>query len=174
MTYSSWFCCHIIKLSYLISFSTSVSSGLQCPCLSSTKACIGFQLSNDNEMLIQKVEILYTQNHLDLHHQLICGRGCLLALHLPLHYYCFDGLGFPFMCLHLLRHALYFLWMDFHPCLYIYRVSTWICLFLPTTYYVQNLKSKHDLESVIQFLQNITLVNYVWAKKKLLNSNATQ
>ncbi len=24
------------------------------------------------------------------------------------------------MCLNLLQHALYFLWMDFHPCLYIY------------------------------------------------------
>jgi hypothetical protein len=47
----------------------------------------------------------------------------LLTLHLPLHYYCFDGLGFPFMCLHLLQHALYFLWIDFHPCLYICRVS---------------------------------------------------
>jgi hypothetical protein len=41
---------------------------------------------------------------------------CLL-----LHYYYFDGLGFPFMCLHLFQHALYFLWMDFHPCLYIYK-----------------------------------------------------
>jgi len=27
-------------------------------------------------------------------------------------------LVFLFVCLHLLRHALYFLWMDFHPCLY--------------------------------------------------------
>ncbi len=26
----------------------------------------------------------------------------------------------PCVCLHLLRHALYFLWMDFHPCLYVY------------------------------------------------------
>jgi hypothetical protein len=33
------------------SFSTSVSSWLQCPCLSCTKACIGFQLSNDNEIV---------------------------------------------------------------------------------------------------------------------------
>jgi hypothetical protein len=24
------------------------------------------------------------------------------------------------MCLHLFQHALYFLWMDFHPCLHIY------------------------------------------------------
>jgi len=47
----------------------------------------------------------------------------LLALHLPLHCYCFDGLGFPLVCLHLLQHALYFLWIDFYPCLYIYRVS---------------------------------------------------
>ncbi len=39
----------------------------------------------------------------------------LLALRLPLHSYYFDGLGFPFMCLRLLWHALYFLWMDFHP-----------------------------------------------------------
>ncbi len=43
----------------------------------------------------------------------------LLALHLPLHCYCFDGLGFPLVCLHLLQHALYY----FYPCLYIYRAS---------------------------------------------------
>ncbi len=47
------------------------------------------------------------------------------SLRLPLHYYCFDG---PFMCLHLHRHALYFLKMDFHPCLYIYQV---FLLFFP-------------------------------------------
>ncbi len=43
-----------------------------------------------------------------------------LTLHLPLHYYCFDGLGFSYVCLHLHRHALYFLWMDFYPCVYTY------------------------------------------------------
>ncbi len=48
------------------------------------------------------------------------AEDALLALHLPLHYYYYDCLGFPFMCLHLLKHALYILWMDFHPCLYIY------------------------------------------------------
>jgi hypothetical protein len=32
----------------------------------------------------------------------------------------FDGLGFLFVCLHLLHNALYFLWMDFHPWFYIY------------------------------------------------------
>jgi hypothetical protein len=46
-------------------------------------------------------------------------KDVLLALRLPLRCYYFDGLGFPFMCLHLLRHALNFLWMDFHPCIYI-------------------------------------------------------
>jgi hypothetical protein len=29
-------------------------------------------------------------------------------------------MSFGFVCLHLLWHALYFLWMDFHPCLYMY------------------------------------------------------
>jgi hypothetical protein len=48
------------------------------------------------------------------------AKDALLALCFPFHYYGFDGLGFPFMCLHLLQHALYFLWMDFHPCLYIH------------------------------------------------------
>ncbi len=46
-------------------------------------------------------------------------KDVLLALRLPLHCYYFDGLDFPFMCLHLLRHVLNFLWMDFHPCIYI-------------------------------------------------------
>ncbi len=32
----------------------------------------------------------------------------------------FDCFGFPVVCLHLLWHALYLLWMEFHPCLYIY------------------------------------------------------
>jgi hypothetical protein len=49
-----------------------------------------------------------------LHHYLICGRW----LHLQLHYYCFDCFGFPFRCLHLPRHALYFL-LRF-PSLFIY------------------------------------------------------
>jgi hypothetical protein len=41
---------------------------------------------------------------------------------LPIKYgaaYCYDCFGFHFMCLHLLQHVLYFLWMDFHLCLYI-------------------------------------------------------
>jgi hypothetical protein len=47
-------------------------------------------------------------------------KDALSTLRFPFHYYYCDGLGFPFVCLHLLRHALYFLWMDFYPCLYIY------------------------------------------------------
>jgi hypothetical protein len=52
------------------------------------------------------------------------AEDAILTLHLPFHYYYFDGLGFPFVCLHLLKHALYFLWMDFHPCLYIYGFTS--------------------------------------------------
>jgi len=37
-----------------------------------------------------------------------------------LHYYCFDDLGFLFMCLHLFQHTLNVLWMDFHLCLCVY------------------------------------------------------
>jgi hypothetical protein len=48
------------------------------------------------------------------------SEDALLALHLSLHYYKCDCIGFVFMCSHLLIHALYFLWMDFHPYLYIY------------------------------------------------------
>ncbi len=33
-------------------------------------------------------------------------------------FYCF---GFPLMCLHWLRDVFYLLYVDFHPCLYIYR-----------------------------------------------------
>ncbi len=53
----------------------------------------------------------------------ITCKYCVNVNHLHLHvwtyYYCFDSLGFRLMCLHLLWHALYFLWMDFHPCLYV-------------------------------------------------------
>ncbi len=48
------------------------------------------------------------------------GEDALLALGLLLHYYyCFDCFGFSLVYLHLLRHALYLLRMDLHPCLYI-------------------------------------------------------
>ncbi len=47
-------------------------------------------------------------------------KDAILALGLLLRYYYFDCFGFPLVCLHLLWHALYLLWMDFHPCLYIY------------------------------------------------------
>jgi len=55
-------------------------------------------------------------------------KDSFLTLGLLLHYYFFYCFGFPFMCLHLLQHALYFLWMDFHPCLYIYTwfFFTWL------------------------------------------------
>ncbi len=56
----------------------------------------------------------------------------LSALCLPFHYYCFDGLGFPFMCLHLFRHVLYFWWIDFQSCLYIYIYIYKIFLFSTT------------------------------------------
>jgi hypothetical protein len=48
------------------------------------------------------------------------AEDAILTLGLLLHHYYFDCFGFPLMCLHLLRHALYLLWMDFHPCLCIY------------------------------------------------------
>jgi hypothetical protein len=44
-----------------------------------------------------------------------------LALHVPLHYYCFFyGLGFPFMCLHLHQHALCFFVDGFSSFVYMY------------------------------------------------------
>jgi len=36
------------------------------------------------------------------------AKDAFLTLRFPFHYYGFDGLGFPFVCLHLLRHVLYF------------------------------------------------------------------
>jgi hypothetical protein len=64
---------------------------------------------------------------------------------LPVKYvaaYCFDCFGFHFVCLHLLRHVLYFLWMDFHPCLYIYTefslFSQWYKE--PCLVYIKNLE----------------------------------
>jgi len=47
------------------------------------------------------------------------AEDALSTLCFPFHYYCFDGPGFPFMCLHLFRHALYFL-VDRFSFFYIY------------------------------------------------------
>ncbi len=63
----------------------------------------------------------------------------LSTLHLPLHYYYFDGLGFPFMLLHLHQHALYFLWIDFHPCLYIYIYRSFSLLIFCNKFLVSTL-----------------------------------
>ncbi len=59
------------------------------------------------------------------------AEDALSTLCFPLHYYCFDGPGFPFMCSHLFQHALYFWWIDFHSCLYIYVYTRF--LFFSTT-----------------------------------------
>ncbi len=50
------------------------------------------------------------------------AKDALLTLGFLLHYCCFDCFDFLFICLHLCLYALYFLWMDFHPCFYIYKV----------------------------------------------------
>ncbi len=49
----------------------------------------------------------------------------------------FDCFGFPLVCLHLLCHALYLLWMDFHPYVYIYIHR--VC-FLFKAFKMQNLQ----------------------------------
>ncbi len=94
-------------------------------CQQPSSMCKPSRFFNGLSHLLTILRLFHTYQLVHLHHQLICGKGCPFSIHLPLHYYYCDCLGLPFVCLHLLKHALYILWMDFHPCLYIYRVIIW-------------------------------------------------